>query len=147
MKTTYKTALYILIGLLTNISLRAQETIISKTALPVNSQSFLKFHFAGKEPVSVIKDKEFLSTEYKVQYKENIEVEFDKKGNWKEINGNHSAIPTSMIPKAIISYITTNYAAAKITKIEKDNKGYEVKLNNDLELKFDSKGKFLRIDD
>lgn len=147
MKTIYKTVLCFAIALLTNPSLNAQKTVISKTALPVNSQSFLKIHFAGKEPVSVIKDKDLLSTEYTVQYKENIEVEFDKKGNWKEIDGNHNAIPTSMIPKTILSYVTTNYSTAKITKIDKDSRGYELKLTNDLELKFNSKGKFLRIDD
>lgn len=144
MKTKLKLATCLLVGL--TFSANAQKTVITKTALPVNAQTFLKTHFAGQEPSHIIKDKETFSTDYKVQFANNIEVEFDAKGNWEEVDGNHSSIPVAIVPKTIASYIKTNFANTAVTKISKDYRGYEVDINNGLELEFNSKGSFLRID-
>nr|WP_242499231.1 PepSY-like domain-containing protein [Flavobacterium sp. 140616W15] len=48
--------------------------------------------------------------------------------------------------KKIVSYINTNFANTTITKIDKGTWGYEVNLSNGLELEFNSKGNFIRID-
>lgn len=144
MKTKLKLAACLLVGL--TFSANAQKTTITKAALPVTAQTFLKTHFAGQEPSYIIKDKETFSTDYKVQFANNIEVEFDAKGNWEEVDGNHASIPAAIVPKTIASYVKTNFANTTVTKISKDYKGYEVNISNGLELEFNSKGNFLRID-
>ena len=52
----------------------------------------------------------------------------------------------AIIPAAIQKYVTTNYPDAKILKIERDKKDYEVKLSNRTELKFDLKFNLIDID-
>ncbi|MBF7091929.1 PepSY-like domain-containing protein [Flavobacterium sp. ALJ2] len=146
MKTKLNLAMCLIAGLAFGLSANAQKTVITKDALPVNAQTFLKTHFAGQEPTYIVEDKEMLSKDYKVRFATNLEVEFDGKGNWEEVDGNHQSIPTTIIPKKIISYINTNFANTTITKIDKGAWGYEVDLSNGLELEFNSKGNFLRID-
>ena len=68
------------------------------------------------------------------------------KGNWEEVNCKYSSVPTAIIPAAIQKYVTTNYPDAKILKIERDKKDYEVKLSNRTELKFDLKFNLIDID-
>ncbi|MDQ6472262.1 PepSY-like domain-containing protein [Flavobacterium sp. LHD-80] len=146
MKTKLNLAVCIIAGLAFGFSANAQKTPIAKSALPVNAQTFLKTHFAGQEPTYIIEDKETFYKDYKVQFANNIEVEFDGKGNWQEVDGNHTAIPVSIIPKSIIAYVRTKFPNTTITKIDKGTWGYEVNLSNGLELEFNSKGNFLRID-
>lgn len=129
-----------------SLSVSAQKTSITAAELPANAQTFLKKHFPNETPSSIIKEKEVFSTEYKVQFSNAIEIEFDGKGNWEEIDGNHTAIPISAIPAKIAAYVKTNYKDASVTKIDKSRWGYEVDLSNGLELEFDSTEKFLRID-
>jgi hypothetical protein len=144
MKTKLKMTACLLVGLA--FSANAQKTTITKAALPVNAQTFLKTHFAGQEPSYIIKDKETFSTDYKVQIANNIEIEFDGKGNWEEVDGNHTAIPAAIVPKTIASYVKTNFANTTVTKISKDYNGYEVNISSGLELEFNAKGIFTRID-
>ena len=73
-------------------------------------------------------------------------VEFDKKGNWEEVDCKHSSVPVPIIPAAIQKYVTTHYPDAKVLKIERDKKDYEVKLSNRTELKFDLKFNLIDID-
>lgn len=146
MKTKSNIAASLLVALTFGLSANAQKTVITKTALPVNAQNFLKTHFPGQEPNNIIEDKETFSKDYKVHFTNYIEVEFDAKGNWEEVDGNHAAIPMTIVPKNIASYVKTNHVNTIITKIDKGNWGYEVNLSNGLELEFNSKGNFLRID-
>jgi len=146
MRTKLKLAVYLIAGSLFGLSANAQKTVIKKEALPANAQTFLKTHFGSKKPSYILEDKEILSTEYKVQFDNQLEIEFDKKGNWKEVDGKNAKIPKSIIPKKIASYIKTNFPKEKVTKIELGSSGYETKLSNGLELKFNLKGDFIKID-
>ncbi|MFH7018183.1 PepSY-like domain-containing protein [Flavobacterium sp. FlaQc-47] len=146
MRTKLNFTVCLIAGLVFGLSANAQKTIIKKEALPANAQAFLKTHFGSKKPSYIIEDKEILSTEYKVQFNDKLEIEFDKKGNWKEVDGENSKIPSSIIPKKIASYVKDNFRKEKITKIEIGTSGYETKLTNGLELKFTLKGDFTKID-
>lgn len=147
MRTKLNLVACLIAGLIFGLSANAQKTVIKKSQLPVNAQTFLKKHFAGQEPTYILEDKEIISKEYKVQYANNIEIEFDKKGNWKEVDGKSTAIPVGIVPVKINSYVKANFPKTKITKIEKETLGgYEAKLDNGLELKFNSKGEFTKID-
>ncbi|MDM1376275.1 PepSY-like domain-containing protein [Myroides marinus] len=132
--------------LMNSQSAMAQDVVITKTELPKKASTFIDTHFKGKEVSLIEKDKDFLSTSYKVKFVDNVEVEFDKSGEWDEVDGNKSAIPTSFILKPIVTYVTTNYKETTITKIEKEARRYEVKLSNGLELEFSKDGKFKKID-
>ena len=86
------------------------------------------------------------TSEVTVVLKDGTEIEFDADGSWESVDCGASAVPASVVPKAIATYVKNNYRGAKIVEIEVDRKGYDVKLSTGLELKFDRAGKFLRID-
>ena len=90
----------------------------------------------------------FFITDYKVKFKEGTEIEFDSDGNWTEVDGNRTAIPTGFIQKSILTYVKEKFPKTQIIKIKKGYLGrQEIKLSNGLELEFNSKGKFKKIDD
>lgn len=134
-------------ALLCNLSANAQNTPITINELPEKAQAFLREHFSGQSHDYLLKDAETFKVDYEVRLTNGTEIEFNKKGEWKEVNGNKIAIPVSVLPMSIASYLKTNHPDTFATKIEKETKGYEVKLDNGLELKFNSRGKFVKIDD
>ena len=125
----------------------AQTKTITVAQLPATAQDFIKKNFAKATVSAAWEDKEMFDTDYKVQFSDGIEVEFDAKGNWEEIDGNHNAVPTSVLPSAITNYLSQNYKGQNVTQIDKKHWGYKVELANDIELEFNNSGKFLRIDD
>lgn len=130
------------------INLNAQESIISKNELPQTAQKFIEDNFSKSSIDYVKMDKETFSTDYKVKFTDGLEIEFDSKGEWMEVDGNKTIIPTGFIQKSILAYVKEKFPNAQIVKIEKGRFGkQEVKLSNGLELEFNSKGEFKRIDD
>ena len=116
--------------------------------LPAKAQNFVKTHFPKEEVASVWKDTEMLRVEdYTVALSNGTEVEFLPNGEWKEIKSRGSEIPASIIPSGIRDYVKKNYASSTIKDIKKKRYGYEVELTGDIDLEFNSKGKFLRVDD
>ncbi len=66
----------------------------------------------------------------------------------KEITKSDDVISTASLPQPILDYITSNYPNIMVQKAEVESNGnYEVTLENNLELIFNSNGEFLGIDD
>jgi hypothetical protein len=149
MKTKLK--LFFILISLTGCPVNAQKTNITLKELPKLAQSFLMSNFKGQTVSYIIKDKDIMNTDYETMLSGGTTINFDKKGNWQEIDGNDKVIPNSVLPKGICDYINKNYKSQKVEKIEKETEyykaGYKVSFLNDLELKFDSNAKFLKIDD
>ncbi len=120
---------------------------IAVTQLPQKAQQFIKTHFS-KEKVAFAKlERDFLETTYEVVFTNSTKLEFQKDGNWKEVDCKYSTVPTGIVPAQIAQYITQNYPDTKIVKIDRDKRDYEVKLTNGLELTFDLKFNLIDIDD
>lgn len=134
--------------LLIGISANAQESIITKNELPKTAQKFISDNFS-KSTIDYVKmDKEVFSTDYKVKFTDGSEIEFDSKGVWMEVDGNRNTIPTGFIQKSILTYVKEKFPNTQIVKIEKGRfEKQEVKLSNGLDLEFNSRGDFKRIDD
>ena len=117
--------------------------------LPAKAQSFVKTHFPKEEVASVWKDIEMLRVEdYTVVLSNGTKIEFLPNGEQEEIKKSRgSEIPASIIPSGIRDYVKKNYASSTIKDIKKKRYGYEVELTGDIDLEFNSKGKFLRVDD
>lgn len=116
--------------------------------LPPAAQTLIKTHF--KADVNHIKiDKDLgVITKYDVVLNDGSEITFDKGGNWKEIEVRKgSSVPDAFVPADMKSYIKQNQKGSAIIGIEKKRNGYEVELANGVEMKFDSKGQFVRYDD
>lgn len=126
----------------------AQEKIISANQLPKTAKNFLAVNFKGVAAGSVIEDREIYGVdEYKVRLANGIKVEFDSKGNWKEVDGEHQKVPYGFIPANIRNYVAKSFPNTQITKIERKSWSYKAELSNGIDLEFDKNGNFKRIDD
>ena len=119
------------------------DRVITFEQLPAQAQAMLKQHFADKVPLIVTVDWD----DYKVMYQSGERVEFDKKGNWKELDCRVSAVPTALIPEPIKVSVKTTFPGAVIIKLDRDRRGYDVKLNNGMELEFNKNFQVIDIDD
>lgn len=134
------------------VTTQAKDQPKQLTELPSVAQQFLKKHFADKQLSHASQDTDMFDGEYKVVFTNGDKVEFDRQGNWQDIECKQSpnGVPTAIIPSAIKKYLTQNYKNSKVVTIEY-NSGisdeYEVKLASGVELQFNKKGDFMRIDD
>ena len=129
------------------VAIADNEKIIDKSQLPKAAQQFIDSHFAVADLLYAKEDSYILFSSYEVMLSGGVKLEFSNKGNWEEVNCRESAVPAAIIPQPIKDYIVKNYAGENIVVIEKNLYGYEVKLSNRLELKFDRKFNLYDIDD
>ena len=124
------------------------STIIEFSALPENAKTFLTTHFPNVES-RMIKQNAMADDDgsiYDVYLSNGFEIDFDINGNWTDVDGNTQAVPTAIVPEAITTYVTANYAGQTINTIEIERTGYDIELSNGLDLVFDSQGQFIRVD-
>ena len=78
-------------------------------------------------------------------------IEFRLNNEWKKVDCEHSttytAGPATLVPEQITAYVTANFPGAIIKKLEKKFRGWEIELNNGLELKFNNNFRVMEIDD
>lgn len=116
---------------------------INREDLPEAAREFLDTHFP-KAKVGMIKtDRHLLKkTDYDVKLVNGTKIEFNNSGKWTSVDCKKSAVPESIIPKTIRTYVKKNYPDVKIVKIEKTTSKYEVDLSDDVELTFNLFGQF-----
>lgn len=136
-----------LLFIVSSILTFAQDKIIAFNQLPQAGQKFISSYFDVKNISTVLMDNDYFSKDYEVIFANGTKIELDGDGNWTEVDGKRNAIPTSFIPKSISSYVNKSFPNTKIKKIEKKRFKYEVELTNGLDLEFNSKGQFTKIDD
>ncbi len=115
--------------------------------LPATAQATLNKYFA-KSNVNHIKidSKTFGGKEYDVILDDGTEIEFDSKGNMKDIDAGTRGIPSAMILKPIRDYIKANFKGQKIVSMEVKSNKYEIELSNGVDLEFDRNGNFRKVD-
>jgi hypothetical protein len=120
---------------------------INVSEMPKAAQQFIKRHFADQQVAVAKMETDFMAKSYDVIFTNGDKVEFDKKGNWTNVDCEHSQVPVDIIPAAIQKYVTEHYPQAKVIKIElTDRKGYDVELNNGFDIEFDKRFRVVEID-
>lgn len=78
-------------------------------------------------------------------------IEFRLNNEWKKVDCEYSttylAVPAELVPEQITAYVTNNFPQAVIKKLEKKFAGWEIELNNGLEVKFTNSFRVMEIDD
>ena len=120
---------------------------IAMEKMPEKAQLFVKQHFANAKVALSKTETDILNRSYNVIFTNGDKVEFDKRGNWTDVDCQFSQVPVEIIPELIRTYVTNTYPDATYKKIEKDGRGYEVKLSNGWELKFDRSFRLVDLDD
>lgn len=120
---------------------------INVSQLPTTAQQMLKKHFSAKKVALAKMETGLFEKSYDVVFNNGEKVEFDRRGNWTEINCKMSAVPAALVPAKIKQYVKSTYPGTKILQIEKDDSQYEVKLSNRLEVTFNKNFQVTDIDD
>ena len=118
---------------------------IAVNALPVKAQTLLSNHFNQKVMLATT-ESGVVSRSYDVVLQNGTKLEFDKKGNLKEIDCKQGIVPALLIPQAIRNYLKENYPAQAVKKIEMNKNEYEVELTNGLDLTFNKHFQLIDID-
>lgn len=147
-----KKALFIAIVAILSVFTALPALAQSCCTLPKNATDYIAKHFNGYEINFFEKDRDVLDVDYTVYVrngKQSYKLEFDKKGNVTDIESESRglALPQSVLPANVVQYVKGAFPNAKVTEWSKDGNKQLVELNNDMELVFNAKGKFLRIDD
>lgn len=128
-------------------SCQSQENkVITFDKLPSKAKSFIKSNFSNMNILQIVKDNELFDKEYVVYFTEGSKIEFNKKGDWEDIEIK-TGVPKSILNASINNFITKNHQNTKVVDINKDKRDYEVKLDNSIEIVFNLNGDFLRYDD
>ena len=113
----------------------------------MKAQTFITTYFKDQKVALITQETGLFYKSYDVVFASGEKLEFDKSGDWTEVKCKTVEVPAAIIPEAILKYVKANYPEAKILEIEHDSEGYEIKLSNRLEIKFNNKFQVVDIDD
>lgn len=129
------------------LSAVAQDRVITFDQLPKGSQDYITKYF-GKEAVIHVKiDDESYGFEYEVYLKTGAKVEFNKKGEMKNVDCNHSRVPDVILPSQVLTFVNNNYPGAFVTEWSKKRTNWKAELNNGIDLYFNNEYQLVGIDD
>ena len=141
-----KKMMFILLAFVMTMSMPVMsdnDRVITFDQLPAPAQAMLKQHFGDKVPLVITADR----SDFNVMYQSVEKVEFDKKGNWREIECKRSSVPEALVPEQIKAAVKKSFPGTTIQKIDRDRRGYDVELDNGLDLEFNKKFQMVEIDD
>lgn len=128
-------------------ALAGNDRMISVGELPASSQQFINTYFKGLEVSYAKVDEELFDKSYKVLFVDGSKVEFRRNGDWKEIECKYGEVPAGIVPRPIRDCVSTRFAQRRIISLDRDRRGYDVELDNGLDLEFDSSFRLVDIDD
>ena len=142
---TFRTLLISVLTFIFGASVMSAQTekLIHFDQLPLNSQALIKQYCGNKRPLVVKADWD----EYEVIFESVEELEFDKSGEWKELDCRYSAVPDDLIPDQIKKQMKQLYPKTIIVTLERDKRGYKVRLSDGLEVEFDPNFTIVETDD
>ena len=136
-----KKLLFILLSMMSvSAALRAGNEIrtTDPQKLPATAREFIATHFP---------DTRIGRTDsYDVLLENGSDLEFDRRGQWTEIDAERTTVPQSIIPLRIADYLKRNYPDRPVVKIDRDRRGYGIELSDGTDLEFNVRCEFLRID-
>lgn len=125
---------------------------MSPDEVPQKIKDFIMTYFPG---ATIFKAERENNGNYEIELSVDKELIFDAQGNFLGLaidedeneDEDDEDISVSELPQNVRDYITANYPDNTIIEAEREDDGFEVTLNNGVELKFDSDGNFVRADD
>lgn len=138
--------LYLIVIVFFALNACREEKNVKYSALPERAQTFLNSYFQN-EQVAIIKRENRKNYIYDVILHNGTEIDFDKVGNWTNIDCKFSKLPHGIAPESIIVDLESRHPDSNIVKISKEIGGYEVTISAfQKELIYNSHGVFIRYD-
>ncbi len=125
----------------------ANEQVIPYDQVPEPAKAIVAAHFDASQIAYVTLDKGLLDAEYDVKFNDGRSLEFNKAGELLKVDCKQTEVPAALIPETVRAYVKANFPNAFITEWSKDDRRWKAELNSGLELEFNSKYEFIRIDD
>lgn len=133
------------------IGLIVANTSCSKDKQMKVINDFARTYFPDAEVLSTIKD----GLDYDVTLSDYTQIGFDGtlfgKFEWEEVDCKHAsiytAVPDALVPTEIRDYVNRIHGTQTIVKISKDSRGWEIELDNGLEIEFDKRFNVVDFDD
>ncbi len=132
---------------LSTVAIAGNDRPLPVSQLPEKAQIFLNTYFKDSKVALAKQENEFFYKSYEVIFVSGDKVEFNNSGEWTEVDCRTIGVPSQIIPEAIKEFVMSTYPDATIMKIERDSRGYEIKLSNRLEIDFNNNFMVVDIDD
>ena len=125
----------------------ANEQVIPFDQVPEPAKAIVAAHFDASQIAYVTLEKDLLDAEYDIKFNDGRSLEFNKAGELLKVDCKQTEVPAALIPEAVRAYVKANFPNAFITEWSKDDRRWKAEINSGLELEFNSKYEFIRIDD
>jgi len=121
----------------------------AQTQISINN--FVATYFPNEEVIATIKD----GFDYDVTLSDYTQISFDGslfgKLDWDEVDcrraNMNTTVPAALVPAEINNLVSRLHGGQTITKIAKDNRGWDIELTNGIELEFDKRFNLVDMDD
>ena len=131
-----------LIGLMTkSMACNANDKMVFAENLPSEAKVFVHHNFPRLSVAYAEMRTTPQGTVYEVSLNDGTEVVFSQNGAWGMIDCKLEAVPASMMPASLSSFVKSQFAGAKVVKLNRSDSGYVATLSNGISLKFDKEGK------
>lgn len=122
-----------------------REKVLTPSEIPTEITQYLSIHFPNNNLLQVVEDVDGMTKTYDVTLSDNITLEFNRKKEITDIDGN-AKLPDTVIPNEINQYVASNFPNNVITDWELEDRHQQVGLDNGIDLEFSMNGEFIRID-
>lgn len=123
------------------------EKAVDFDRIPDKAKAFLQEHFPSGRVSYAKQETDFPELTYEVMMTDGLYVEFDRHGEWMEIECRYGTLPVSVVPEVIFRYAETHCPGQEFRKISRTKKFYEVKFKSGMDLRFDRHFNFIGADD
>ena len=102
-------------------------------------------HYTPDQILFITMEKQVGKDEYEFSLADGTKVEFYENGQLHKIKS-QQGVPDAFIPENMLQYIKATFPNSIVTEYKNDRIMKKIEINNDVDLVFNRRGKFLRID-
>ena len=138
--------LYTLLALALVLPVAAEDVEITFDKLPDKAQKIVLKAYPDTKIKRVDMERRASLIQYEVKLAGGIKMQFTKEGNFTECVCTDTAVPSVLIPSKIRDFLGKEFPGREVRRIEHDNKLFELLLDNNYELSFNSSYRLIDID-
>lgn len=128
-----------------SFTISAQDRKIPKDQIPEQINTYIATYFPNNVVLKASFDNHPVYKKYEISLTDKVSLEFSPDYKIKEIKSK-TKLPDEVIPTQILKYVNTNYPNNVITDWELDDGNQKVELDNGIDLVFNLKGEFIRVE-
>ena len=140
----YKITVFALIGLMAkSMACKANDNMVFAENLPTKAKVFVQHNFPRLSVAYAEKRASDQGMVYEVSLNDGTEVVFNQNGAWGMIDCKWEAVPASLMPTTLSSFVEKQFAGSKVVRLYRVDNGYVAALSNGISLKFDQEGRLV----